>query len=98
MSSHHRADTKRAVELNLIDSLQGEVKRLRGEVDRLREDQADWRKGVGLIARAAGVEFLVPGSTIKNLCCVDISHRVLELRAEVEGHTLDALKKKAGEP
>ncbi len=48
------------------------------EIASLKADQADWRKGVGFIAAALGID---------SLSCVDIAERGLEIRAE-----RDALK------
>ena len=48
------------------------------EIAALKADQADWRKGVGFIASALGID---------SLSCVDIAERGLEIRAE-----RDALK------
>jgi len=48
------------------------------EIAALKADQADWRKGVGFIAAALGID---------SLSCVDIAERGLEIRAE-----RDALK------
>lgn len=46
-----------------------------GEITRLRADRDDWRKGVGLIASALGLD---------TLSCVDIAERALEVRADNE--------------
>ena len=48
----------------------------------LRKDQADWRKGVELIASAAGYK--------DGLSCVDIAEAVLAQRAKLE-QAIDAL-------
>ncbi len=54
------------------------------EIAALKADQADWRKGVGFIASALGID---------SLSCVDIAERGLEIRAE-----RDALKAEVERP
>jgi len=54
------------------------------EIAALRADQSDWRKGVGFIASALGID---------SLSCVDIAERGLEIRAE-----RDALKAEVERP
>jgi len=43
------------------------------EIARLKADQSDWRKGVGFIASALGLD---------SLSCVDIAERALEIRSD----------------
>lgn len=86
LTARIRADAER------IKTLEAEVEDLHGadnaalnENAALRADQADWRKGVDLIASA-----LNPRP--KTLSCVEIHERVLALRAEVERYArLDRL-------
>jgi len=54
------------------------------QIAALRADQSDWRKGVGFIASALGID---------SLSCVDIAERGLEIRAE-----RDALKAEVERP
>ena len=66
-----------------VDELLAEMEGARATVRELKKDQADWRKGVALIASALGEK------DPPDLCCVRLSRVALEMRAALERATLE---------
>lgn len=77
----HELDTLHSLGQRLLKAgaaaLRAAVSPQAQEIERLKADQADWRKGVALIASALG-------DKDDNLSCVRIAHVALEQRAKLE--------------